>query len=255
MESRPALVLLHGWGVNANIWSPLLDSLSADFDVQILDLPGYGDDVSWNDDYSLNAVISRLLDQAPAAAHWIAWSLGATLAIEAARVAPDRFQSLQLVAATPRFLQSDDWECGVNAESMFELLITFQSNYRQGLKKFLLLQTDNRRLIRSCHQRLTQHATPSVETLENSLNLLAQTDLRNGIVENASGQWTVKTQIVAARQDHLIPLDASRWLADHLPQSELVVLPDDESAPSGHLCFLEYPQEFLSNLQKFTGVR
>ena len=38
----PALVLLHGWGMNGAIFNPLLEYLNDDFEVLCVDLPGHG---------------------------------------------------------------------------------------------------------------------------------------------------------------------------------------------------------------------
>ena len=38
----PDLVLVHGWGMNAAVWEPLLPAMSAHFRVTVLELPGHG---------------------------------------------------------------------------------------------------------------------------------------------------------------------------------------------------------------------
>ncbi|MGL6118711.1 alpha/beta fold hydrolase, partial [Plesiomonas sp.] len=36
------IVLLHGWGLNAEVWQPLVAELSSHYRVHTVDLPGYG---------------------------------------------------------------------------------------------------------------------------------------------------------------------------------------------------------------------
>ena len=40
--SGPDLVLVHGWGMNAGVWSLLLPALQERFRVTVLELPGHG---------------------------------------------------------------------------------------------------------------------------------------------------------------------------------------------------------------------
>ena len=36
------LVLLHGWGLNAEVWRCISEELASQFTVHLVDLPGYG---------------------------------------------------------------------------------------------------------------------------------------------------------------------------------------------------------------------
>ncbi|MAL84228.1 MAG: pimeloyl-[acyl-carrier protein] methyl ester esterase, partial [Idiomarina sp.] len=35
-------VVLHGWGMNGNIWQPVVPALSENFQLHCVDLPGFG---------------------------------------------------------------------------------------------------------------------------------------------------------------------------------------------------------------------
>jgi len=52
--------------------------------------------------------LHQLLAQAPGKSHWCGWSLGATLAMQAALVAPERISQLTLISPTARFFKTDD---------------------------------------------------------------------------------------------------------------------------------------------------
>ena len=41
-EGETDLVLLHGWGLNAEVWQSIVPRLSAQFRLHLIDLPGYG---------------------------------------------------------------------------------------------------------------------------------------------------------------------------------------------------------------------
>ena len=41
-EGNCHLVLLHGWGLNANVWDCITPELATHFTLHLVDLPGYG---------------------------------------------------------------------------------------------------------------------------------------------------------------------------------------------------------------------
>jgi pimeloyl-[acyl-carrier protein] methyl ester esterase len=272
----PQLVLLHGWGVNSQIWNPVSLALREKFEVVLIDLPGYGNDHSFSGEYSLEAVVHRIMATAPAKAHWVAWSLGATIAMRAALREPERFLTLQLISATPRFMIADDWQFGMEPAPLQAIESQICEDYQRGLKKFLLLQTENRNLVRALHESLLAVPAPTAQTLSASLDLLKKTDLRSSI-----GALRTKTQVVAGASDRIVSPDASRWLANQISNAEWLPMDCEISAhgphaaegsaaldPShprwqssspmrkrcGHLPFLEQPEFWLESVFQFTGV-
>ncbi|MCG8429121.1 MAG: alpha/beta fold hydrolase, partial [Chromatiales bacterium] len=59
------LVLLHGWGMNAAVWNPLLDALSDDYRMTVVELPGHGGSAYRFDQAELEAWVELVLEQAP----------------------------------------------------------------------------------------------------------------------------------------------------------------------------------------------
>jgi len=108
----PVLLLIHGVGLRGESWSPLISSLSKDYELIVIDLPGHGesegldtnfDTVSFEDYYSaIEAFIDSLSLQ-----HFFVCghSLGALLAIQlAARQGP---RVIGLVALNSVYQRSD----------------------------------------------------------------------------------------------------------------------------------------------------
>ncbi len=247
---KPRLVLLHGWAVNSLIWNPILDQLDSRFDLTVLDLPGYGSQIDYSGDYNMESVIADILSRAPETANWVAWSLGGTIALAAAMAEPHRFEKLQLISTTPRFLVDEQWEHGVEPGPFEELAIGFEADYSRSLKKFLLLQTfsdnpDEKRtsvsLVRELHGLLTEANPPSHQTLQFGLALLRQTDLRDRL-----GELKVKTQVVAGQSDRVVPISASGYLYEQLSNGHSFV-----SLPGGHLPFLQHPSDYIECLENF----
>lgn len=244
---KSPLVLLHGWGVNSQIWEAILPDLNESFEVHVLDLPGYGNDTRFTGSFREDAVVDRLLSSAPDKAYWIAWSLGATIAMQAALKYPERFLKLQLVSATPKFMAGSNWDFGMQVEPLKRLINQFDSGYEKGLKKFLLLQSAHQENVRTCMRErldsILKLPIPSRDILDESLNLLTRTDLRSRVAE-----LKVETQVVAGRFDQVVSPQASQWLVKNISGADFVMF------DSGHLPFLDSPQDFLENLHSFAEV-
>lgn len=249
------VVLLHGWGINRGVWLSLLPYLPSTWRIHLLDLPGY----AGSNPVASNRIedwIGHLLRQAPERAVWVGWSLGATLALQAAMEFPDRIDKLCLISPTPRFMRSVGWNCGMDQASLDELWSFFQASYETGLKRFLMLQTRDRVLIRSLNQSIAQNSSPSLTVLTDSLEILTTTDLRNQL-----HSLQMPLQVVLGTQDRIVSPLASRLLAAHLQDVEK--LPEANQAGStndlvsllelegGHLCFLEQQEAFIQQLVAF----
>jgi pimeloyl-[acyl-carrier protein] methyl ester esterase len=84
---------------------------------------------------------------------------------------------------------------------------------------------------------------PDSSALDVGLELLRTTDLRGdaaGIAQPAL--------VVHGQRDALVPIDAGRWLARHLPRARLV-----ELEAAAHLPFLSHPREFVAALVSLHG--
>ena len=247
---KPRLVLLHGWAANSLIWNPILDQLRDRYEVTILDLPGYGDQINYDGDYDIDSVVTDVLSRAPEVANWVGWSLGGTIALAAALAQPERFEKLQLISTTPRFLANDQWVHGVRPALLEKLSSDFETSYPKALKKFVMLQTftgaGNKKkysveLSRELYDLLTQAASPSQQTLQSGLALLRQTDLRTRL-----GELKIKTQVVAGQSDHVVPISASEYLYQQLSNGHSFV-----SLPGAHLPFLQFPSDYIESLENF----
>lgn len=96
------VVLVHGYGGDANSWLFVQEPLSADRPVHALNLPGHGTsgkDVGDGSLTALAAAVTGFLDAAGIArAHLVGHSLGGAVVAAAARDRPDLVASLTLVA-------------------------------------------------------------------------------------------------------------------------------------------------------------
>lgn len=244
-QGRP-LVLLHGWALHGGLFAPIVPSLARTHRVHAIDLPGHGYSEPLSR-FSLDAAVAALEASVGevGALDVLGWSLGATIALAWAHMHPRRVRRLVLVGATPRFAAGRDWPHGMAPSTLRRFADEFDVDYRATLLRFLTLQVQGseagRSTLAALRQALFARGTPNVALLREALEALAGTDLRGALPAIAQ-----PVLIVAGEHDTLVPLDASAWLAAHLPDARCVVLPGAAHAP-----FLSHSAAFLAVVQGF----
>lgn len=94
----PAVVLIHGVGLQGAVWTPQIQALRADHDVIAVDMPGHGGSSLPPADprlaYYADAILALLDGLGISRAHVVGHSMGALVAIEFALDHPGRVMSL-----------------------------------------------------------------------------------------------------------------------------------------------------------------
>lgn len=239
----PDLVLLHGWGLHAGIWEPVIESLSARFRLHLYDLPGHGRSASAQG-FTLESVCAALAESAPAQAHWLGWSLGGMVALAFAALHPQRVARLALAASNPQFVASEDWPQAMAPEVLADFARALREDYAATLNRFLGLVArgapDNA-VLRRLRQEVKAAPAPTLEGLRSGLEILRAADLRRQLVE-----LPMPTLLLAGTRDTLVPVAALRDLAERYPQLRL-----QEFAQAGHAPFISHPQAFVAALVEF----
>lgn len=238
----PDLVMVHGWGMHAGIWSDWADSLAEDFRVHLLELPGHGrsDDSAGVglDDWS-----AALAGCVPGRAWWLGWSLGALVCMNIARLYPQQVRGLVLVAGTPRFVRGPEWPCAVDGAVFDQFSVQLQEDLQRTLARFLSLQmrsaeggTEGLRRLRTL-LGLRPLARPGA--LRDGLALLQHSDLRAALEDLACPlHWLL------GERDTLVPAEAGR----RLPGSCEIV------AGAGHAPFLSHPRLCSERIRGWFGT-
>ena len=240
---KPHLFLIHGWNMHSGIWGPLKDCLAARFELTVAELPGYDSCGQPNattltgeqQELPISELTRQMLDsideQAPPRALWCGWSLGATLAMAAAcrpEAGPNQMEGLILLAPTPRFLKSNDWEFGMPSSSFDRLTRITLKRYSTGLNAFLKLQlagTDGESMMTQL-ERLLAGKRPSDQALMEGQRILCELDLREKLAA-----IRLPTLVVAASQDDVVPPSASRWVSDQIEDSDWAELGEGHAFP------------------------
>lgn len=226
---KPALVLLHGWGMHGGVWTDLCARLENEFEVLAPDLPGHG--VSpMAEPYDLDALVDRLAATAPANCCVAGWSLGGQLALQWAARHPQQVRRLILIATTPRFVSTADWPHGMTMDVLSGFAASLAEDAAATLQRFLLLETQGDAQARSVTRRLeaalAERAAPGRVVLELMLRGLRDADLR--ALLPAIRQPAL---VVHGDRDRITPPAAGEYLATHLPHGRMELIPGAAHAP------------------------
>lgn len=241
-STKPALVLLHGWGMNAEVWRALVPALSEHFYLTLIDLPGLGRSYADPAQYSSAAVIEQLLTVAPPRAIWLGWSLGGQLALALAAAHPERVQALVMVASNPCFVQREDWAFAMAQETYQGFAQALSQSADKTLTRFIMLQTQGAEAGRETLKHLKEvlKAAPDNSALEASLRLLER-DERAVLT-----QLQVPVMMQLGDKDLLVPVAVAEGCA--VLNAALTIRIYDGA---GHLPFCSHPQQWLADLREF----
>lgn len=245
----PDVVLLHGWGMNGDVWEGILPTLSNYFRTTIVDLPGHGRSLDCPKDYTLPvlsaALAETLTDVVPQQTSIIGWSLGGMIATQFTLDNPQKVNKLALVASAPQFVASNDWPDGTDADVLDGFADGLKQNYQQTINRFIAIQamgSDHaREEQRTLRERVFRHGNPQPAALEGGLKILRQANLRPHL-----GEISCPSLIIAGEHDTLFKRSAAKKTQMLFNNADLVTIPG-----AGHAPFLSHPDVFLTALQSF----
>ena len=221
-HASPPLLMVHGFNGSANYWFPhTMPAMAAGRRAVALDLPGNGWSGRW-EVYSLDALVRCILEFMDAidldTIDIMGHSMGGEIVSVLAARHPDRFRKLVLVDSA-------------------------------GARKLRLnLFTYARMLGDPCMRQV-----PLIPLLfgvalkgrawRESLNMLRDTSIGNDLK-----LLNLPTLIIWGEQDHVIPLEHGKLMAQQIPHARLEIM-----RGIGHMPFWEKPDEFNRLVLEFLG--
>lgn len=239
----PDVVLLHGWGLHAGIWEPVIEALSVRFRLHLYDLPGHGRSAPVAR-FELGDVSAALARSAPERACWLGWSLGGMAALDFATRHPARVTRLALVASNPKFVAATDWPHAMAPEVLEDFARALETDYDATLNRFLGLVArgaPDSGVLRALRRALQATPPPSAGALRSGLDVLRSADLRA-----QARALTMPALWLAGARDTLVPVAALRALATAHPQQCL-----HEFGEAGHAPFISHPDAFVAAVTEF----
>jgi len=238
------VVLVHGHPFNRTMWAPQVESLQGQYRVIAPDLRGYGENVCDAEKTLLSTFASdilNLLDSIGVERFVLGGlSMGGQIVLECYRQFPIRIMGL-ILADT--FAQLD------TPERRQRRLDTADRLMAEGMKQYS--NEELPKMITPHHVRtlpkVAEHVLRMMETtppmgaaaaLRGRAERIDYTPLLKHIV--------VPTLIIVGDQDQYTPVVDARFMHEHIPGSELLVIKD-----AGHMPNLEQPVAFNTALQSF----
>lgn len=234
------LVLLHGWGLNAEVWHCISEELASHFTLHLVDLPGFGRSRGFGA-MSLDEMARQVLDAAPQNAIWLGWSLGGLVASQIALSQPERVKALVTVASSPCFSAQEAWP-GIKPDVLASFQQQLSEDFQRTVERFLALQTMGtetaRQDARTLKQTVLSLPMPEVEVLNGGLEILKTVDLREPLAALAIPHLRIYGYLDGLVPRKVVPLLDALW-----PESESQVI-----AKAAHAPFISHPAEFCSAL-------
>ncbi|MDD2944263.1 MAG: alpha/beta fold hydrolase [Acinetobacter sp.] len=94
------LIFLPGASGSTEFWQPLIELLSADYTVQVIAYPGFGQEPAQNEVYDFNSLSDYVLDQIQQDSVLVAQSMGGIFAIQAALKKSNLIKAMVLIATS-----------------------------------------------------------------------------------------------------------------------------------------------------------
>jgi pimeloyl-[acyl-carrier protein] methyl ester esterase len=228
-EGKP-LVLLHGWGFDHHVWYPLLPYLVQQYQIYLVDLPGFGLSPPrlWGD------FKEDLTQRLPAKFALLGWSLGGFFASRFALEHPQQVTHLINVGSSPRFLRDGTWP-GMDHHVLALFLQKLIVDPRGTVKDFIELQLQGEKI------EFSLENPPSLIGLQAGLEILANWDLR----EHLKGA-TFPVCYMFGRLDAIIQAQTLAVMKPMYPAFDYVMFPK-----AAHVPFLSHSKAFLEELDRF----
>lgn len=239
----PELVLLHGWAMHSGIWGGLVDHLTSEFRVNLVDLPGHGvnSDVPLSGD--LKEVTGLITSQLPPAI-WMGWSLGGLVTMAATLQQPQKVQGAIMITATPSFSKHKDWEFGVSPAQRRAFAEGIERDFKGAFDQFCL-QCFGASHVDDAMGRLGYSAgddmVPSQKVLQTGLHLLYSNNLLAGLET-----CKVPTLFIGGTRDRTIRPESLEHAAAMMPAGSSTSI-----RAAGHAPFISHQDKFLKIIREF----
>lgn len=224
-QGRPLLVL-HGWGMNQSVWTPLKSQLEQHCRVSWVDLPGHGKSKGIRFG-SLQQVVEQIAELIEQPLHVMGWSLGGIIAQALATTRPDLVHSLILLASTPSFVQRTNWPAGLPVELVASFVDNLEEDFAATIKRFIALQFMGVKGIKSRQQQLIAEILqdpPSRDALYDGLQVLLTADL-SAVKQHCPQHW------IFGQLDKLIPVATADAVTARGLASSVKIIPGAGHAP------------------------
>lgn len=235
------LVLIHGWGMDSQIWAQLPRQLSQFADVITLDLPGFAQSpvLASYSETDLHQWMAQLL---PECCYLIGLSLGGMLCSGFAARYPQRVAGLMTLSSNIYFVATESNSAALDNQQYLGFLEAYNDDPQNCLKRFAGLQAQGDQQQRQLIRQL--RAMPVALDSNSGAQLLKLL----GAIDNqlSLSQLHCPTLAILGEADALVPSASADRIASLNSKIEIAII---EGA--GHLPHLSQPSIILEQIKRF----
>jgi sigma-B regulation protein RsbQ len=243
------MLFAHGFGCDQGMWRHVAPAFESSHRVVLFDHVGAGrsdltafDPVKYGrlDGYAQDVVeIIEALDLPPVV--FVGHSVSAIIGVLAAVERPELFDRLVLVGPSPRYIDDDGYRGGFSAAEIVELLETMDENYL-GWSQYIapvIMGVPGR-------PELGEELSSSFCRTD---PVIARHFARTTFLsDNRADLSHVRTHalVLQCRDDVIAPMEVGKYVHEHLPDSDLVVL-----NATGHCPNLSAPDQVVDAMKRY----
>jgi sigma-B regulation protein RsbQ len=239
----------HGFGCDQNMWRHVWPAFEDDFRIVLFDHVGAGrSDLSAYDREKYSSLAGYAADVLEICRElelrdvvFVGHSVSAMIGLLAAAEHPDRFARLVLVGPSPRYIDDDGYAGGFTHEDIEGLLDALDSNYLGWSAAYapLIMGRPDRPDLGAELENSFCRTDPEIARHFARVTFTS---------DNRPDLERVRTPalVLQCSDDVIAPERVGRYVHEHLPQSELVLM-----RASGHCPNLSAPQETIDAIRAF----
>jgi sigma-B regulation protein RsbQ len=243
------MMFAHGFGCDQNMWRHVWPAFEDDFRIVLFDHVGAGrSDLSAYDREKYSSLAGYAADVLEICRElelrdvvFVGHSVSAMIGLLAAAEHPDRFAKLVLVGPSPRYIDDDGYAGGFTHEDIEGLLDALDSNYLGWSAAYapLIMGRPDRPDLGAELENSFCRTDPEIARHFARVTFTS---------DNRPDLERVRTPalVLQCSDDVIAPERVGRYVHEHLPQSELVLM-----RASGHCPNLSAPQETIDAIRAF----
>jgi len=245
----PTMVFAHGFGCDQNMWRLVAPAFEDAFRVVTFDLAGAGGaDPSAYDvlrhstlrGYALDVVeVCRALGVTDGI--FVGHSVSSMIGVLVDGLAPELFERMVLIGPSPRYIDDEGYTGGFSEEDVHELLESLESNYlgwSSAMAPVIMGNAERPELGSELTESFCR-TDPGVARRFAEVTFLSDNRADLAAVETP-------TLVLQCAQDAIAPLEVGTYVAEAMPNAELVVLD-----ATGHCPHLSTPEQTIAAMRPF----
>lgn len=241
---KPSITLIHGVGGSAEDFKEIVEGLSQNYDLLLLDLPGFGLSKSHQDIFSPQKYANLLIDLLPEyindTNYIIGHSMGGNVSVQIALQSPNLAKKLILIDAAGflnKFSYSEHFAANYLSNKL-PIAAQYSNILKSAISMFNEFIPDPTSILLSPMGRAL--------ILENDINSISAIAVMNENLSSLMRKKSPSTLIIWGKKDQVMPVQVSTMLSYLLDTQLVHIIPE-----AGHSPQKQYPTLIVDEIKEF----